>query len=690
MTHPKQLNRRLALAMAVAAITPAAGHGMTINLTYTANVTGLANASAYEAAINYAAAQFSEMYTNPITLNFTVDAESLPSNILGQSNRGVTVSTTYSAIRTGLMNNETTPDQVTNVNDNWPATDPTGSNSVWGVSPAEGKALGLTASYPPSDGTYTFTTVNISNWNLDPYDRAVAGKVDLIGTSEHEFSELMGRAGLQGALANQKPSYLPYDLEHFTASGVRDLPGTAGGDYFSIDDGATNLKAFNSLTANGDLTDWDNGTDINGVYVPDAFNAQSAGSIANTLSVVDGTVMDVLGYDRSSPNLTFKTGFSDFLTGGNWQSTNSSSLNPFHGAIMVVNNASATAYHEFTPGENFMLASNSDMGQSMEVRAGTFELNDSGQVTGSGFGLLVNQDGELLVDGTGNLYPQGPVSIGDAAGVTNAIAQFTGSGTVIIGNPAETVTLYVGNSGSGNASQTGSANVTTPELLIGNQKGSNGIYQLDTTGTLDVTGDEVVGFNGNANFLQIAGTNKIVGSLILGQQFGTGTFELEGGSVTAAAVDVDANAFSLGFTALTQTAGTLTASAVNVDQAAAYYLSNGTCSAAVVNAGVFDFSGGLVIGNITNTGTMTYTGGSLIGSFTNDGVTNLNANLTVPFSMLNETQLTINSGITLTVNLSGIDNESTIVLEGGTLAGNGTKTNNYAITGAGTISGSAR
>jgi hypothetical protein len=691
VTKSKHLKRRFVLAMAVAAVTPAIGHGMTINLTYTSNVTGLPNASSYESAINYAAQQYDEMFANPITLNITVNAANLGVGGLGKSFGQSPFSTTYSTLRSALASNATSSAQLTDLADDWPATDPTGSNSDWYIPVPEAAALGMNETYPSGDGTFTFNDVNTS-YTFDPLNRTATGKTDLIGVAEHEFSELMGRVGSQGTPDTiGKPAYEPYDLSHYTAPGVRDLAGTAGGDYFSIDGGVTNLKGFNTAST-GDLTDWLSPlTYPDSSYVPDSYNAFSAPDNTNSLTPVDVTAMNILGYDLGSTALTFKGGVNDFLSGFNWQSTNASSLNPFHGASMVINDPSdpsATAYHYFTPGENFVLASNSDMGQSMEVRTGFLELNDSGQVTGSGFGLLVNQDGRLLVDGSGSLYAQGPISVGDAAGVTNAIAQFTGSGTVIVGNPAETVALYVGNYGSGNVAQTGSANVTTPSLILGYQGGSSGIYELDTTGTLDVTGDEVVGFTGTGDFQQFAGTNMISGSLILGEGFGSGTFELEGGTLTAAAVDLDYNTFSIGNTQLTQSGGTLTASAVLIEAGTTYDLTNGTCSAAVTNQGNFNFGGGLVIGNITNTGTMTYTGGSLIGSFTNDGVTNLDANLTVPFSMANDAPLTINSGITLTVNLSGIDNESTIVLEGGTLAGNGTKTNNYAITGEGTISGS--
>ncbi len=493
---------------------------------------------------------------------------------------------------------------------------------------------------------------------------------------------------------------------------MRDLTNTAGGDYFSDDGGNTNLKAFNSVVANGDLTDWDNGKDINNVYVPDSYNAQSSYGYANTLSVVDGTVMDVLGYNRSSTNLTFKTGSLDFLAGQNWSSSSSSSLDPFHGASMVINNSESTAYHYFTPGENFTLASNSDMGQSMTVSAGFLELSDSGQVTGSGFGLLVNQDGSLFVSGTGQVYAQGPVSIGDAAGVTNGLAEISG-GDVIVGNSAESETLYVGNAGHGELVQSGTSYVSTPSLVVGNQRGSSGLYFLEGTATLSVVGDEVVGYAGSADFEQEGGLNTITGSLILAQNYGygTGTYELMGGTLDAATVELDNTDFNLGPTTFTQSGGTLNTSTVFVNGSSTFNLtSEGICNASISNEGNVNFSGGLFGGDFNNTesGTFTYTAGLFGGSFTNDGVMNVNASLNIPGGMLNQAPVSLTSGITLsvngtgldnqstinlptgsvlTLNGSGLDNESTINISGGTINGSGTKTNNDIIEGTGTISG---
>jgi fibronectin-binding autotransporter adhesin len=496
----------------------------------------------------------------------------------------------------------------------------------------------------------------------------------------------MGRTPELGTVKNGHPTYKTFDMNRFSAPGVRNFVATNAG-YFSIDGGNTDLKGFN-ITPPGDADDWLGPTSYpDPTYVPDSFNAFSAWDNTNSLTPVDAEVMDILGYNRASASLTMNAGYNDFLVGNNWSSPNQSGLNPFHGALMLINSSSATAHHEFTAGENFVLASNSDMGQSMEVRAGFLELNDSGSVTGPGFGLLVNQDGTLIVDGSGQLYAQGPISIGENAGVTNGLAEFTG-GYVIIGNPSQSETFYVGDYGSGTVIQNGTASVTTPSLVLGEANGSFGGYTLADTATLAVTGNETIGYNGSANFTQNGGANKITGSLLVSAGYGAGTYDLAGGTLNASFVEVETG-YPAGLSTMEQYGGTLTAPTVQVDTYANYYLENGNLFANVSNSGNFDFNGGLLLGNFfnTNLGTFGYTGGTLIGSFTNQGLFDLFSNFTVPYSFLNEYPFTLSSGITLTVNGSGIDNERYIYLSGGVLAGNGTKTNDGTIQGAGTISG---
>jgi hypothetical protein len=180
MKRPKQGGRhttrarQLLLAASAIAVMRMPARALTIDLHYGSTVTSLLGATAVENAINYAAQQYEEMYTNPITLNITVNDLSL-GGPLGKS-FGANTQTTYGALRSALSTSASTVDQFTNVQQNWPATDPTGNNSDWYVTSSQAKAIGLNIPSPASDGTFDFS--NSFKFAVDPYDRAQGTLID--------------------------------------------------------------------------------------------------------------------------------------------------------------------------------------------------------------------------------------------------------------------------------------------------------------------------------------------------------------------------------------------------------------------------------------------------------------------------------------------------------------------------------
>jgi hypothetical protein len=289
---------------------------LVINLNYDPDATfsaaGLTAADIVnmKAATSYAAAQFTNNFSDPIHVNIRVTAVA-GTGTLGSSSTFLS-GVTFANLRAAAVADATTLDDLTSVGaaGSVPLVDPVGGAHTYFVSRAQSKALGLSADDAvTTDGTYTFG--GGFSYTYDPNNRAVAGKFDYIGVSMHEMSEIMGRIGLMGANLNGNPDYMFFDLFHYTGLATRSLSNGAG-RFFSIDNGLTLLKSFNNAAVNGgDLQDWASGTN-------DSFNAFSGTGVLNALTAVDLRNMDVIGYNAPEPS-TLVLALVVALSAGGWR-----------------------------------------------------------------------------------------------------------------------------------------------------------------------------------------------------------------------------------------------------------------------------------------------------------------------------------------------------------------------------------
>jgi hypothetical protein len=292
---------------------------------------------------------------------------------------------------------------------------------------------------------------------------------------------------------------------------------------------------------------------------------------------------------------------------------------------------------------------------------------------------------------------------------TNTLSMAANNLTV--GNPEQ-----VGFIGNGAITQSGGVNNIAGGLELGVEGTGIGNYTLSGTGTLtdsSANGGEIIGFFGTGTFTQTGGINSVSGSgstIVIADTPGShGAYNLSGGSATAPAVFVgtaNGGGSAGGTGILSVTGGSLTTTgglSVSAGTGSAIVLGGGSITAGSLNtSGIpsnFGWTGGtLTLTNqILNFDSANLANSPLGSSRTLSSGQTLNVNggngeniggvgsgsLTVNNGAVNTVvgsnvlvnppgSLTINLGGTVT-DLSGLTNQGTFVISGGTF--NGTVTN---------------
>jgi hypothetical protein len=286
-----------------------------------------------QVAVNFLEAAF----TNNVTLNINVgwgevDGSALRSGDLGESFFAEAPNYTYSQIVNALsaqaMLPNASPDLVAAVQTLAGLPDPTNGGN-FDIGRPEAKALGLL----PADNSHVDGWVGFStsaDWSYSPTATPGANQYYLIGTIEHEITEVMGRVANEGTVGehNVADAWGLPDLFRFSAPGVRQLttgPLHSTG-YFSIDNGNTVLGTWNNFPSTGDLADWNkNGNEFGGggpgPSGSDSFDDFSNPGVLNQVTNTDLTLMHVLGWEASQP-LNFVMNGEMYYVGAGQQSQN--------------------------------------------------------------------------------------------------------------------------------------------------------------------------------------------------------------------------------------------------------------------------------------------------------------------------------------------------------------------------------
>ena len=264
--------------------------GLTFNLTYDDSVK---NAPAgFKKAVESAVHFLEHAFSDPITINLAVGfgeakGQPVPNSALAKSywDQG---DFTYNDIRAALGRQVSSYDDLIAYS-SLPVADPT-SNSIWLVTSAQAKALGLLGPDSVLDGWVGLSSQD--SFTYDPDNRFLVNGFDAVGMLIHEITEVMGRnqwSGLQDPDTGIR-GYSPFDLYRYASAGVRAL--TPGDGYLSFD-GRHLLRQFNNSQSASDPGDWDTKT-----VAGDAFGAGWI-SHMSAVTALDMQVMDIIGYHRA-------------------------------------------------------------------------------------------------------------------------------------------------------------------------------------------------------------------------------------------------------------------------------------------------------------------------------------------------------------------------------------------------------
>lgn len=281
------------------------------------------------------ASQFWEShFSDNIQVNIDVGFSSLGSGILGQA-RSFNQTASYSDVRQALINDLTTDTDQTVV-DHLPissslsflANQPNGTlyldnnntrnNNTLDVNRANLKALGLIGNSSIPDAEVTFST-NFS-FDFNPDDGVSSSLFDFVGIAIHEIGHVLGfvsgvdfvdyysgSAPGSGNLSSfeNRDIFSVLDIFRFSdrslaeGASVRDLAIGTAGQYFSIDDGITEIALFSTGRYNGDGKQASHWKNISGIG---AMKPSISRGAVTSFTEADFMAFDAIGFDRVISN----------------------------------------------------------------------------------------------------------------------------------------------------------------------------------------------------------------------------------------------------------------------------------------------------------------------------------------------------------------------------------------------------
>ena len=400
---------------------------------------------------------------------------------------------------------------------------------------------------------------------------------DIIVTGGGRIDHLAGTAGTGGGswmFVGQDSTLSTYNLADTSVAGGG-ITGYAQGTGTVNATGNFNLAAFG-----GSRVGTMNMNTTGALNVTGAFRIGNDGGSVGIMNLESGTVVvsnintfaggeNNIGHDGGVATLNISGGslsVAEVLRFGNGSGGNGT-LNMTGGAINKTGNGQFLVGHNNGTGTVVQSAgtiiANNELyiGNENAGASGTYTLSGTGALTvsnevvvgrESGTGVLNVNGGTLTTEGNGNMYigrRNGTGTLNQTDGVVNVNREFgvgtrddnkIGTGTYNLsgGSLSAANNIFIGKElgASGTMDMTGGTMSTSDKLQIGHNQATGVLNQ--SGGTVNVQNEVYIGNENNASSVgtyTLSGTGALnVGNeVIVGRDNGTGTLNLNGGTVTA-------------------------------------------------------------------------------------------------------------------------------------------------------------
>lgn len=391
--------------------------------------------------------------------------------------------------------------------------------------------------------TLTFTWFFAIAGSLGSVRTASADNFQWVGGSDSWTRQLSNWQDLSLSGSDKTATHLPGLADDVTINaGNVSLTSSGSANLLYLSSSLSIFTGSYLSTGSTEVIGW---TSLGNIVQFGGTNAPAVLSVRNGSYSLSGGILSSPAEWLSPPTQVGVTNIAEFTQSGGTNTAGYLTLSPTSKYTMNAGNLNVnTSGYGYTQVAGNFIQSGGTHSIAASASAGVnFMVGSGGNYSLSGGSLSASAESIGWNSGSGTFAQTGGTNtasdtytalvIGASSGTTGTY-NLSGTGSLIV-----TSSEYVGSSGTGIFNQSGgnhqigtALRAGYSNLTIGDGAGGVGTYNLSGSGSLVVNGNEYIGYSGTGTFTQTGGTHTVTnGSVTLGGNGGTGTYNLQGGSL---------------------------------------------------------------------------------------------------------------------------------------------------------------